>query len=92
LLTWAPLVPKDKIMRGSALSTLPQDKQIVIYGKTGMGSAETLAAAMHAASGTRYPARTVSPPGSTRSMRTCGLLTRNHRSDAVRHGDRGDVA
>jgi molybdopterin/thiamine biosynthesis adenylyltransferase/rhodanese-related sulfurtransferase len=40
----ATLVPKDGILRGDALASLPQDKQIVMYCKTGVRSAETLAA------------------------------------------------
>ncbi len=40
----ATLIPKDEILRGDALSRLPQDKQIVMYCKTGVRSAETLAA------------------------------------------------
>ena len=40
----ATLVPKDEILRGDALAMLPQDKQIVMYCKTGVRSAETLAA------------------------------------------------
>jgi adenylyltransferase/sulfurtransferase len=40
----AVLVPKDEILRGHALAELPQDKQIVMYCKTGVRSAETLAA------------------------------------------------
>ncbi len=40
----ATLVPKDEILRGDALANLPQDKQIVMYCKTGVRSAETLAA------------------------------------------------
>ncbi|MDT4982706.1 MAG: sulfur-carrier protein adenylyltransferase/sulfurtransferase [Pseudonocardiales bacterium] len=40
----ATLVPKDEILRGDALAALPQDKQIVMYCKTGVRSAETLAA------------------------------------------------
>jgi len=40
----ATLVPKDEILRGDALASLPQDKQIVMYCKTGVRSAETLAA------------------------------------------------
>ncbi len=40
----ATLVPKDEILRGDALSTLPQDKQIVLYCKGGVRSAECLAA------------------------------------------------
>ncbi|PZS37049.1 MAG: adenylyltransferase/sulfurtransferase MoeZ [Pseudonocardiales bacterium] len=38
------LIPKDEILRGDALASLPQDKQIVMYCKTGVRSAETLAA------------------------------------------------
>ncbi|HJQ00890.1 MAG TPA: adenylyltransferase/sulfurtransferase MoeZ [Jatrophihabitans sp.] len=40
----ATLIPKDQILRGDALATLPQDRQIVMYCKTGVRSAETLAA------------------------------------------------
>jgi molybdopterin/thiamine biosynthesis adenylyltransferase/rhodanese-related sulfurtransferase len=40
----ATLVPKDEILRGDALASLPQDRQIVMYCKTGVRSAETLAA------------------------------------------------
>ncbi len=40
----ATLVPKDEILRGDALASLPQDMQIVMYCKTGVRSAETLAA------------------------------------------------
>ena len=44
----ATLIPKDEILRGDALSTLPHDKQIVMYCKTGVRSAETLAAVKNA--------------------------------------------
>jgi adenylyltransferase/sulfurtransferase len=44
----ATLIPKDDILRGDALSTLPQDKQVVMYCKTGVRSAETLAAVKRA--------------------------------------------
>jgi sulfur-carrier protein adenylyltransferase/sulfurtransferase len=44
----ATLVPKDEILRGDALASLPQDKQIVMYCKTGVRSAETLAAVKNA--------------------------------------------
>src|SRR5215469_7323656 len=40
----ARLVPKGDILSGAALSTLPQDKQIVLYCKSGVRSAEALAA------------------------------------------------
>jgi len=40
----ATLIPKDQILRGDALASLPQDKQLVMYCKTGVRSAETLAA------------------------------------------------
>jgi sulfur-carrier protein adenylyltransferase/sulfurtransferase len=40
----ARLVPKDEILRGDALATLPQDRQIVLYCKSGIRSAEALAA------------------------------------------------
>jgi molybdopterin/thiamine biosynthesis adenylyltransferase/rhodanese-related sulfurtransferase len=38
------LIPKGEIMSGEALSTLPQDRQIVLYCKSGARSAEALAA------------------------------------------------
>ncbi len=38
------LVPKDEILSGAALADLPQDRQIVLYCKTGVRSAESLAA------------------------------------------------
>jgi molybdopterin/thiamine biosynthesis adenylyltransferase/rhodanese-related sulfurtransferase len=44
----AVLIPKDEILRGDALASLPQDKQIVMYCKTGVRSAETLAAVKNA--------------------------------------------
>jgi adenylyltransferase/sulfurtransferase len=44
----ATLIPKDEILRGDALAKLPQDKQIVMYCKTGVRSAETLAAVKRA--------------------------------------------
>ncbi|MGY0501158.1 adenylyltransferase/sulfurtransferase MoeZ [Nocardia sp. FBN12] len=40
----ATLVPKDRILSGEALAELPQDKPVVLYCKTGIRSAETLAA------------------------------------------------
>jgi sulfur-carrier protein adenylyltransferase/sulfurtransferase len=42
------LIPKDEILRGDALASLPQDRQIVMYCKTGVRSAETLAAVKRA--------------------------------------------
>jgi len=44
----ATLIPKDQILLGDALASLPQDKQIVMYCKTGVRSAETLAAVKNA--------------------------------------------
>jgi len=38
------LVPKGEIISGQALASLPQDRQIVLYCKTGVRSAEALAA------------------------------------------------
>ncbi|HEY2672700.1 MAG TPA: adenylyltransferase/sulfurtransferase MoeZ [Rugosimonospora sp.] len=38
------LVPKGEILSGAALSGLPQDRQIVLYCKSGVRSAEALAA------------------------------------------------
>jgi molybdopterin/thiamine biosynthesis adenylyltransferase/rhodanese-related sulfurtransferase len=38
------LVPKGEILSGEALSTLPQDRQVVLYCKSGVRSAEALAA------------------------------------------------
>jgi adenylyltransferase/sulfurtransferase len=40
----ARLVPKGEILNGNALAQLPQDKQIVLYCKSGVRSAEALAA------------------------------------------------
>ncbi|MFG1928261.1 adenylyltransferase/sulfurtransferase MoeZ [Cryptosporangium sp. NPDC048952] len=40
----ATLIPKGDILSGQALSQFPQDKQIVLYCKTGVRSAEALAA------------------------------------------------
>jgi sulfur-carrier protein adenylyltransferase/sulfurtransferase len=40
----ARLIPKGEILSGDALAGLPQDKQIVLYCKSGMRSAEALAA------------------------------------------------
>ena len=44
----AHLIPKDEILRGDALSTLPQDRQIVLHCKSGVRSAECLAAVKNA--------------------------------------------
>ena len=38
------LIPKGDILSGEALSTLPQDKPVVLYCRTGVRSAEALAA------------------------------------------------
>jgi sulfur-carrier protein adenylyltransferase/sulfurtransferase len=38
------LIPKDRILSGEALAELPQDKPLVLYCKTGIRSAEALAA------------------------------------------------
>jgi len=38
------LIPKDRILRGEALSELPHDKPIVLHCKSGARSAEALAA------------------------------------------------
>jgi molybdopterin/thiamine biosynthesis adenylyltransferase/rhodanese-related sulfurtransferase len=40
----AILIPKDQILNGTALAQLPQDKEIVLYCKSGIRSAEALAA------------------------------------------------
>ena len=40
----AVLIPKGEILNGSALADLPQDKQIVLHCKSGVRSAEALAA------------------------------------------------
>jgi molybdopterin/thiamine biosynthesis adenylyltransferase/rhodanese-related sulfurtransferase len=40
----ATLIPKDQILSGAALETLPQDRRIVLHCKSGARSAECLAA------------------------------------------------
>jgi sulfur-carrier protein adenylyltransferase/sulfurtransferase len=40
----ATLIPKGEILSGEALATLPQDRQIVLHCKSGVRSAEALAA------------------------------------------------
>jgi sulfur-carrier protein adenylyltransferase/sulfurtransferase len=40
----ATLIPKDRILSGEALAELPQNKPIVLHCKTGIRSAEALAA------------------------------------------------
>lgn len=40
----ATLVPKDQILSGAALAQIPQDRPTVLYCKTGIRSAEALAA------------------------------------------------
>jgi molybdopterin/thiamine biosynthesis adenylyltransferase/rhodanese-related sulfurtransferase len=40
----AILIPKGEILNGNALADLPQDKEIVLYCKSGIRSAESLAA------------------------------------------------
>ena len=45
------LIPKGEILNGSALSQLPQDKEIVVYCKSGVRSAEVLAALKQAGLG-----------------------------------------
>jgi len=42
------LIPKDRILSGAALADLPQDRQLVLYCKTGVRSAEALAAVKNA--------------------------------------------
>jgi rhodanese-related sulfurtransferase len=44
----ARLVPKGRILSGEALSSLPQSGRIVLYCKTGIRSAEALAAVKRA--------------------------------------------
>ena len=39
----ATLIPKDRILQGTALEELPQDKKIVLHCKSGARSAECLA-------------------------------------------------
>jgi molybdopterin/thiamine biosynthesis adenylyltransferase/rhodanese-related sulfurtransferase len=44
----AVLIPKDQILSGAALETLPQDRQLVLHCKSGARSAECLAALKNA--------------------------------------------
>jgi adenylyltransferase/sulfurtransferase len=39
----ATLIPKGEFLNGSALARLPQDRQVVLYCKSGVRSAEALA-------------------------------------------------
>jgi adenylyltransferase/sulfurtransferase len=39
----ATLIPKNEFLLGNALEKLPQDRQVVLYCKTGVRSAEVLA-------------------------------------------------
>jgi len=65
----AVLVPKGEILSGTALADLPQDKQIVLYCKSGVRSAEALAAvkaagfrdAVHVQGGVSSWVKTVDP-------------------------------
>jgi adenylyltransferase/sulfurtransferase len=63
------LIPKGEILSGTALAELPQDKQIVVYCKSGVRSAEALAAlkaagfrdAVHVQGGVSSWVKTVDP-------------------------------
>jgi sulfur-carrier protein adenylyltransferase/sulfurtransferase len=65
----AVLVPKGEILSGAALADLPQDRQIVLYCKSGVRSAEALAAvkaagfrdAVHVQGGVTAWVKTVDP-------------------------------
>ncbi|MDT4988954.1 MAG: sulfur-carrier protein adenylyltransferase/sulfurtransferase [Micromonosporaceae bacterium] len=65
----AVLLPKGDILSGAALADLPQDRQIVLYCKTGVRSAEALAAvkaagfrdAVHVQGGVSSWVKTVDP-------------------------------
>jgi adenylyltransferase/sulfurtransferase len=65
----AVLIPKDRILSGEALSELPQDRPIVLHCKSGVRSAEALAAlhsagfrdAVHVGGGVLGWAREVDP-------------------------------
>jgi sulfur-carrier protein adenylyltransferase/sulfurtransferase len=65
----ATLIPKGQILSGAALAELPQDRQVVLYCKSGIRSAEALAAvkaagfrdAVHVQGGVTAWARQVDP-------------------------------
>jgi len=65
----AVLVPKGEILSGAALADLPQDRQVVLYCKSGVRSAEALAAvkaagfkdAVHVQGGVASWVKTVDP-------------------------------
>ncbi len=65
----AVLIPKGEIVSGAALASLPQDRQIVLYCKSGVRSAEALAAlkgagfadAVHVQGGVSAWVKTVDP-------------------------------
>ena len=67
----ATLIPKGDILSGEALAQLPQDRQIVLYCKSGVRSAEALAALKAAGFRTPCTCRAAWSPGSSRSTRRC---------------------
>ena len=72
----AVLIPKGEFLTGKALGQLPADKQVVLHCKSGVRSAEALAASRAPASPTRCTSGAAWSPGSTRSTR------RSRRTDA----------
>jgi adenylyltransferase/sulfurtransferase len=75
----AVLIPKGDILNGSALAQLPQDKEIVLHCKSGVRSAEALAALKAAGLGTASTSRAGSWPGPRRSTRACRRTSDDRR-------------
>ena len=78
------LIPKGDFQTGEALGELPQDKQVVLYCKTGVRSAEVLALvhgagladAVHVGGGVSAPGSARSTPPNRLTESTVGSLDR----------------
>lgn len=78
----AELVPKSTLESGDGLAKLPQDRQAVLYCKTGIRSAEALVAVKRRASRMRCICRAVSPPGPSRWTPTWSCTDRLSTSNS----------
>lgn len=86
----ATLIPKGDILSGAALATLPQDKQIVLHCKSGVRSAEALAAVKAAGFRDAVHVQGGCSPGSSRSIRPCPP-TEFHLADAPHRSIAGQL-